>query len=133
MCRSGRRCCGIAKRSALIFHLVALRLRQAMVQWQGAFCMAYYVGPGLEYAWPYHERVGSWFLMERMVNMSGDVHISDPLVWYERGGLYVPCSHLRVAASREVRSWMHMRVELQAGKSVELDHERAGSCKHWNP
>ena len=39
----------------------------------------------------------------------------DALVWeYERGGSYVPCSHLRVVASREVR-----RVGLRAGRFVE--------------
>jgi len=25
------------------------------------------------------------------------------------------------------------RVRLRAGRFVELDHERAGSWKHWNP
>jgi len=39
--------------------------------------------------------------------MSGEVHINDTFVrGYEQGGSYVPFSHLRVAASEEVRSWM---------------------------
>ena len=46
---------------------------------------------------------------------------------YERGGSYVPCSHLRGAASREVRSWWIMCVELRVGRSVELDYEQGGS------
>jgi len=67
--------------------------------------MACCVGPGLGYAWSYHERIGLWLVMECVVNMSGEVHINDTLVWgYEWGGSYVPCSHLRVAASGEVRS-----------------------------
>jgi len=44
-------------------------------------CMAYCVGLGLGYAWPYHEQVSSWLVTERVVNMSGEVHISDTLVW----------------------------------------------------
>jgi len=73
--------------------------------------------------------------MERVINMSGEVHINDTLVWgYEWGGLYVPCSHLRVATSGKVCSWMdHVcwttsgevrRVGLLVGRFVELDHER---------
>jgi len=46
---------------------------------------------------------------------------------YERGGSYVLCSHLRDAASGEVRNWWIMCVGLRAGKSVELDYERGGS------
>jgi len=42
-------------------------------------------------------------------------------------GSYVPCSHLRDAASGEVRSWWITCVGLQAGRSVELDYERGSS------
>jgi len=36
-------------------------------------------------------------------------------------------------ASGKVRSWWITCVGLWVGRSVELDHERAGSWKHWNP
>jgi len=42
-------------------------------------------------------------------------------------GLYVPCSHLRDAASGEARSWWITCVGLRAGRSVELDYARGGS------
>jgi len=66
--------------------------------------------------------------------MSGEVHIlllscGDT----SEVGSYVPCSHLRDAACGEVRSWWITCVGLRAGRFVELDHERAGSWKHWNP
>jgi len=42
---------------------------------------------------------------EHVINMSGEVHINDTLMWgYERGGSYVSCSHLRTATSGEVWS-----------------------------
>jgi len=60
---------------------------------------------GSGYAWHYHERVGSWLVMEHVINMSGKVHIKDTLLWeYEWEGSYVPCSHLRVVASGKVRN-----------------------------
>jgi len=148
MCCGTRRCYGIAKWSALPFRLVVLKLRQAIVQMARCIydmiCMACCVGSGLGYAWSYHERVGSWLVLERVINMSREVHINDTLMWgYERGGSYVSCSHLRVATSEEVRSWMdHMcwttgkevcRVGLWARRFVELDHEQVDSWKHWNP
>jgi len=76
-----------------------------------------------------------------MINMRREVYINDTLVWgYERGGLYVLCSHLRVATSGKVRSGMDhaywttggevRRVGLRVGRFVELNHERAGLWKH---
>jgi len=43
------------------------------------------------------------------------------------GGSYVPCSHLRVVASKEVRNCWITCVGLRAGRSVELDYKRGGS------
>ena len=42
-------------------------------------------------------------------------------------GSYVPCSHLRDATCREVRSWWIMCVALRVDRSVELDYERGVS------
>ena len=105
------------------------------------FCMTYCTDSGLGYAWPYHEQVDSWLVLECVINMSGEVHINDTIVWgYKRGGSYIPCSHLRVAVSGEVHSWMDHacwttgkeihRVKLRVGKFVELDHERESSWNH---
>ena len=113
-------------------------------KWKGTFCVLCYVGSGLGYAWSYNERVGSWLVLERVIKMSREVYINDTLVWgFERGGSYILCSHLRVAASRGVRSWMDHAcwtmsrevrwVGLWLGRFVELDHERASSWKYWNP
>jgi len=60
--------------------------------------------------------------------MSGEVHIlllscGDT----NEVGSYVPCSHLRDAASREVRSWWITCDEVRAGRSVDLDCEQEGS------
>jgi len=44
----------------------------------------------------------------------------------ERGGSYVPCSHLRDGASGEVRSWWITCVGLRTGRSVEFDYKRGG-------
>jgi len=67
-------------------------------------------------------------------DMSGEVHIlllscGDT----SEVGLYVLCSHLRDATCGEVCSWWITWVRLWAGRFVELDHERTGSWKHWNP
>jgi len=46
---------------------------------------------------------------------------------YERGGSYVPCSHLRDIVSGEVRNWWITCVRLMAERSVELDYEQGDS------
>jgi len=69
-----------------------------------------------------------------MINMRMEVHINDILLWgYRWRDSYVLCSHLRVATSGKVRSWMDhacwttseevRRVRLRARRFVELDHE----------
>jgi len=59
--------------------------------------------------------------------MSGEVYINDTLVWgYERGGSYVRAHTWELLrAVRFVAGWI-TRVELRAGRSVELDYERGG-------
>jgi len=132
MCCGARWWCGIVRRSTLPFCLATLKLHQVIVQVVGCvydvFCMACCVGFGLGYAWSYHERVGSWLVLEHVINISEEVHINDTLEWgYERGGSYVSCSHLRAATSGKVRSCWIMCVGLQVRRSVELDYERGGS------
>jgi len=64
---------------------------------------------------------------ECVINMNGEVHINDFLVWgYERGGSYVSCSHLRVVASGEVR-----RVGLRAGRFVEVGPRVGRFVEAW--
>ena len=60
--------------------------------------------------------------------MSGEVHTL-LLSCGDTGevGLYVPCSHLRNAVCREVRSWWITCVGLRADRFVEQDYERGGS------
>ena len=146
MCHGGQRCFGIAKRSTLPFRQAAFKLCWAIVQLArcvyDAFCMACCVRSGLRYAWPYHERVGLSLVLERMINMSGEGHINDALVWgYERGGSYVLCSNLRGVASVEVCNWMDhacwtmggevRRVGLRAGRFVEVGPRTDRFVEAW--
>jgi len=69
------------------------------------FCMFWDNGLRLGYAWHYHKRVGSWLVMEHVINMSREVHINDTLMLgYEHRCLYVPCSYLRVVVNDKVRN-----------------------------
>jgi len=63
--------------------------------------------------------VGSWMVVNTWWYERGCSYF-DTFVWgYERVGLYVPSSHLRDAASGEVRSWWITCVGLWACRSVE--------------
>ncbi|QCE06364.1 hypothetical protein DEO72_LG9g1376 [Vigna unguiculata] len=72
--------------------------------------------------------------MEHVIDMSGEVHINDTLVWeYERGGSYVPCSHLRVVANEEVRNWMDHVCWTTSGKDCRgwiMSRQIRGSMKY---
>ena len=60
--------------------------------------------------------------------MSGEVHIQLLSCGdMSEVGSYVPCSHLRDAACREVCSWWIIYVRLRAGRCVEQDYEQGGS------
>ena len=61
-----------------------------------------------------------------VIDVGGEVRICCTFVWgYERGGSYVPCSHLRLLwAGRFIVGFTH--VGLRAGRFVELDYGRGG-------
>jgi len=72
-----------------------------------------------------------------VIDAGREVRIGCTLVWgYERVGLYVPSSHLRLLWAGRFIVGVHAcwttggqvrRVGLRAGRSVELDHEWVGS------
>jgi len=59
--------------------------------------------------------------------MSVELHILILSCGYKRVSSYIPCSHLRDAASGKVRSWWITCVGLRAGRFEELDYERGSS------
>jgi len=81
-----------------------------------------------------------------LIDAGREVCINGTLMWRcERGGSYVPCSHLRLLEAGGGGGFIacvhtcwttsgHVyRVGLWAGKSVELDHRWVGLWKHENP
>ena len=85
----------------------------------GYICRLYAVMQNLDQEMLCHERVGSWMVVNTWWYERGCSY-PDTLVWgYEREGSYVPCSHLRDIASREVRTCWSTCVGLRARRFVE--------------
>jgi len=136
---------GFAKQYAQGIHLSTLRQRLTIGRgsiffWIACWCIEMWT-------WTRRCLPGSWagrFMTgdEDVINISREVHINDALMWeYEWGGSSVSCSHLRAAASGEVRSWMNhvcwttggevRRVELRAERFEEVEPRAGRFVEAW--
>jgi len=138
---------GVISSSVLQYHFAWKCLGCSWQKCSGRVCLWCVLHGSLCWSWFGIRLTVSWagrflLVMERVINVSGKVHINDTLVWGYEGEVCMFHAHTWELMRERmfVGGWI-THVVLRAGRSVELDYEwgihRVGSqasrfVKDWN-